>query len=267
VTPPPGRDPGALLRIAQISDLHIDGSLRANQRVARVMDYLRAMPQPPDALLVTGDIVEHGTEAEYEEAARLLAAPFPVLTCPGNHDERRTYRKILLRESSDGDGDSNTDDEPAPINRLHRIGTAALLLCDSTIPGAGDGHLAEATLAWIDQTLADLPTGTPSLLVFHHPPADLHNAYIDPAKLRNPASLAALLAVHPDVVAVIAGHSHTAAATTFAGRPLLVGLAAAYTLRLPGESANPRDDAAPVGVAIHVLDADRRLTTHFRGVS
>ncbi len=42
-----------------------------------------------NGLLVTGDIADHGTEPEYEEAARLLGlrdgdAPFPVPTCPGN---------------------------------------------------------------------------------------------------------------------------------------------------------------------------------------
>ncbi|RST25218.1 phosphodiesterase, partial [Streptomyces sp. WAC04770] len=65
--------------LAQISDLHLDGSERATRRATRTMEYLRALPRPVDALLVTGDIADHGTEAEYEEAARILSAPFPVL--------------------------------------------------------------------------------------------------------------------------------------------------------------------------------------------
>jgi 3',5'-cyclic AMP phosphodiesterase CpdA len=50
--------------LAQISDLHLDGSERATRRAMRVMDCLRALPHPVDALLVTGDIADHGTEAE-----------------------------------------------------------------------------------------------------------------------------------------------------------------------------------------------------------
>ncbi|MET0492684.1 MAG: hypothetical protein ABW000_06080 [Actinoplanes sp.] len=34
--------------------------------------------------------------------------------------------------------------------------------------------------------------------------------------------LAALIAAHPQVAAVLTGHAHTAAASTFAERPLLV---------------------------------------------
>ena len=49
--------------LAQISDLHLDGSERATRRAGRVMDYLRALPHPVDAVLVTGDIADHGEEA------------------------------------------------------------------------------------------------------------------------------------------------------------------------------------------------------------
>lgn len=87
-----------MLVLAHISDLHLDGSARATERAERVRDRLRELPGHVDALLVTGDIADHGTEPEYEEAARLLGlrdgdAPFPVLTCPGNHDSRAPYRK------------------------------------------------------------------------------------------------------------------------------------------------------------------------------
>ncbi len=39
--------------LAQISDLHLDGSDRARDRTSRVMDHLRSLPRPVDALLVT----------------------------------------------------------------------------------------------------------------------------------------------------------------------------------------------------------------------
>ncbi|MER5280388.1 metallophosphoesterase [Streptomyces sp. NPDC002809] len=242
--------------LAQISDLHLDGSERATRRATLVMDYLRALPRPVDALLVTGDIADHGTESEYEEAARILTAPFPVLTCPGNHDVRPAYRKALLGEAP-GDG---------PVNRHHLIAGTAVLMCDSTIPGRDEGRLDADTLSWIDTTLTALPQDTPALIAFHQPPVELHHPLPDSGMLEEPGRLAGLLAAHPRVVAVLTGHAHTAAASTFADRPLIVGPAITWTLRMPWEAGGAADRDQPPGLAFHVLDDERRLTTHYRVV-
>ncbi|MYW09659.1 phosphodiesterase [Streptomyces sp. SID2563] len=242
--------------LAQISDLHLDGSTRATRRATRVMDYLRTLPRPVDALLVTGDIADHGTEAEYEEAARILDAPFPVLMCPGNHDARPAYRKALLGEAP-GDG---------PVNRAHLIAGTAILMCDATIPGRDEGRLDAETLTWIDATLSALPQDTPALIAFHQPPVELHHPLPDSCMLEEPGALADVLAAHPQVVAVLTGHAHTAAASAFAGRPLIVGPAVTWTLRLPWEGDRAADLDQPPGLAFHVLSDDRRLTTHYRVV-
>ncbi|MER6231096.1 MULTISPECIES: metallophosphoesterase [Streptomyces] len=242
--------------LAQISDLHLDGSERATRRAERVMDHLRALPRPVDAVLVTGDIADHGAEAEYEEAARILAAPFPVLPCPGNHDARPAYRRALLGEEP-GTG---------PVNRVHHIAGVAILMCDSTVPGRDEGRLDEETLAWIDTTLAELPGGTRSLIAFHQPPVELHHPLPDSCMLERPGDLAALLDAHPRVAAVLTGHAHTAAASAFAGRPLIVGPAVTWTLRMPWEGDHAADRDQPPGLAFHVLDDDGRLTTHYRVV-
>jgi 3',5'-cyclic AMP phosphodiesterase CpdA len=261
-----------LTLLAQISDLHLDGTPRATERARRVIDYLRALPHPVDAVLVTGDIADHGDPAEYEEAAGLLAAlPCPVLTCPGNHDARPAYRKSLLGEPP---GDE-------PINRLHHVAGTAILMCDATIPGRDEGLLDPDTLAWLARTLDELPATTPTLIAFHQPPVALHHPLPDDSRLRRPQDLAELLAAHPNVVAVLTGHAHTAAASTFAGRPLVVGPAVTWTLRLPWEGGTdmPADREQPPGIAFHILDADAdadadededgghdhpRFTTHYR---
>ena len=123
-----------MLVLAHISDLHLDGTARSTARAEQVRDRLWELPGHVDALLVTGDIADHGTEAEYEEAARILGlrtgdAPFPVLTCPGNHDSRAPYRKALL-------GLPATE---GPVNSAHVFDDAAVLMCDSSVPGSDDG--------------------------------------------------------------------------------------------------------------------------------
>ncbi|MFD3497246.1 phosphodiesterase [Streptomyces sp. NPDC058676] len=251
-----------MLVLAHISDLHLDGSTRATERAERVRDRLWRLPGPVDALLVTGDIADHGTEAEYEEAARILGlregdAPFPVLTCPGNHDSRAPYRKALLgRTAADG-----------PVNSVHVFDDGAVLMCDSSIPGSDEGALDEETYDWMEATLDELDGTLPVLLAFHHPPVALHHPLPDAYRLGRPDRLAALLERRPEIAGLITGHAHTPAATAFAGRPLVVGPGVTWTLRLPWEGEQVADRDAPVGLAFHVLDDERRLTSHFRVVT
>ncbi|ORT53810.1 phosphodiesterase [Streptomyces sp. CB03238] len=243
--------------LAHISDLHLDGTERVTERTARVVAYLNGLTRRPDAVLVAGDIAEHGTPGEYAEAARLLdALDAPVFTCPGNHDDRAAYRKVLLGEP----------ETTGPVNRLHHVAGHALLLCDSTIPGEDAGLLDDETLDWLARALDELGD-TPAIPAFHHPPALLHHPYVDSMTLTNADRLAEVLEGRPTVPAVLTGHAHTPAATTFAGRPLLVAPGVVSTLRLPWESGEGLTDrVAPPGVAFHVVEGDGRVTTHFRVV-
>ncbi|GEC03804.1 3',5'-cyclic adenosine monophosphate phosphodiesterase CpdA [Streptomyces spinoverrucosus] len=251
-----------MLVLAHISDLHLDGSTRATQRAERVRERLWELPGHVDALLVTGDIADHGTEAEYEEAARILGlrsgdAPFPVLTCPGNHDSRAPFRKALL-------GLPATE---GPVNGAHVFDDATVLMCDSSIPGSDEGALDEETYDWVEATLDELDGSLPVLLALHHPPVALHHPLPDSYRLRAPHRLAALMERRPEIAGLITGHAHTATATTFAGRPLVVGPGVTWTLRLPWEGEGAADREAPVGLAFHVLDDEGRLTSHFRVVT
>ncbi len=221
-----------------------------------MLRYLDGLPRPVDALLLTGDLADHGADAEYEEVRAMLGTAHRVLACPGNHDARGPYRRVLLGESASDD----------PVNQVHDLPGARIVTCDSSVPGRDHGQLTEPTLAWLAEALGSAPYATPVLLAFHHPPVVLHSPFIDAVRLRETDGLAALLADHPQVVALLCGHAHTAASSTFAGRPLLVAPGVASTLRLPWESdADPDLDLdMPPAIAFHVLDDDQRLTTHFR---
>jgi Icc protein len=242
--------------LAHISDLHVNGTARAAERVGRVMDHLRKLPEPPDALLVTGDIADHGDPAGYRAAADLLAAPFPVLACPGNHDSRGAMRTVLL-----GTGDSGE-----PVNQAYQVGELTVLMCDSTVPGRDEGRLDSGTLAWIDAALADTGHGSPAVLAFHHPPVRVHHPMPDSVPLTNPGDLADLLGRHPEVIAILGGHAHTAAASVFAARPVLLAPAVTWTLVMPADSRQLADRTADPGFALHTV-ADGQITTHFRTVA
>ncbi|MBV2155992.1 metallophosphoesterase [Kitasatospora sp. SUK 42] len=251
-----------MLTIAHLSDIHLgqdrhgDGGERARKRAEQVMAYLDALPGPLGAVLVTGDLADHGLPEEYRQAAEVLASRHPVLTCPGNHDRREPYREVLLGE------------EPGeqPVNRLHRLPGADVLMLDSSIPGRHDGLLDDSTLEWLDAQLAEGRTELPALVAFHHPPAELHVPKVDGIRQFGEIRLERVLRRHPRVAALLCGHSHTPAATTFAGLPLLVAPGVVSTITLPCEGGPGISFDHPPMLAFHVLDGDGRLTTHYRVV-
>jgi len=244
-----------MVLIAHVSDIHIDAGERSAERTARVVRYLAGLPSPPDAVIVTGDIADHGAEAEYERVRELVQLPTPVLWCPGNHDDRGPYRKALLGEEPDGQ----------PVNRAYEIAGVLILMADSSIPGRNDGLLADETLAWLEVTLAARPE-MPALICFHHPPVMLGMPFIDSIRQFGAERLAALVERHPQVVALLCGHAHTAAVSTFAGRPLVAAPGVVSTAMLPFETDAVVDLQQPPMIAFHLLDDDRRLTTHYRAV-
>lgn len=246
-----------VLVLAHVSDLHLDGGRRAAARVERVVQFLDRLASPVDAVLVTGDLADHGAEHEYEQMQSLLGDRQRFLLCPGNHDARGAYRTMLLGEPP---GDHRVDD---PINQMHDLPGLRVAMCDSSVPGRDEGYLSDATLRWLAEVLTEAPT-TPTLVALHHPPVDLHSPFIDAIRLQGAERLATLLASHPQIVAVLCGHAHTPAASVFAGRPLLVAPGVASTLRLPWETPFDLDPQMPSAIAFHILDDDHRLTTHYR---
>ncbi|WP_109508735.1 metallophosphoesterase [Nocardioides speluncae] len=248
-----------MIVVAHLSDIHIDAGQRSVDRARAVMDYLEHLPHDLDAVVVTGDIADHGLPDEYETAAQLLTSRHPVLVCPGNHDARAPFRRHLL-------GVPPSDE---PVNTLYRGSGFTIALCDSSIPGRDDGRLDDSTIAWLDGGLEEVPADEPVLVGFHHPPAELHEPFVDSIRQFDTEPLAALVKRRPNIVALLCGHAHTAAATSFADRPMLVAPGVVSTLRLPWERATAETPLAshddPPSLSFHVL-ADGRITTHHRSV-
>ncbi|MEU7532483.1 metallophosphoesterase [Saccharothrix sp. NPDC042600] len=250
--------------IAHLSDTHFDGGPRAAGRARRVMDHLNGLPGPLDAVLVSGDIADHGLTSEYEEAREHLASKFPVLVLPGNHDDRGNFRRTLLGTPASGDPVGGGPVREGPVNQVEKIGDVVFALCDSSIPGRSDGLLDDDTLAWLDDVLAH---GARTFVCFHHPPVTVHEPSIDAIRQFGEDRLAEILTRHDNVVGVLCGHAHTGAASTFAGKPLRVAPGVVNTLLLPWESDRVIDLDLPPAIAFHVLSDDGRLTTHYRVVA
>jgi 3',5'-cyclic-AMP phosphodiesterase len=181
--------------LAQLSDPHIrvgpddQGSAAA---LAKAVDAVLALDPLPDAVLVSGDLADGATAAEYDRVRELLTPlPMPVHVLPGNHDQL------------DWDGPHAAD-----------VGELRLIGCDTTRPGRDDGRL---DLGWLEAQLAQ--STAPTIVAMHHPPLLTGIGGLDaialPALER--AALAALLERSPHVRRVVAGHVHRAAFATLGG--------------------------------------------------
>ncbi|MGW4769459.1 metallophosphoesterase [Nocardia sp. NPDC004278] len=249
-----------MILVAQISDTHFDLGARNAERAERVMAFLADLRRRPDAILVTGDITDSGKSDQYAEARMALDADIPVYALPGNHDDRSAFRETLLGEPA----------STAPINHAHRVGNLTVALLDSSIPGESGGRLTEQTYDWLRGVLAAAPADAPILLALHHPPAHLFSPVIDTISLADPEKFAEVVAADERIVGVLTGHAHSAAVTTFAGRPLLVApstasvLGGEWELELPDRVMDYAPDPA---LALHVIDENNRMTTHFRTVA
>lgn len=260
-----------MIVIAHLSDTHIDlerDDSRALARTRMVMKHLDELPYDLDAVLVTGDIADHGRADEYERAREALVSRHPTVICPGNHDERAAFSRVLLGRPAPPGGET---DGCAPVNQVLRLARCVIVACDSSVPGSDEGYLEDRTLSWFEEILHATPRHLPVLAAFHHPPELLHIPFIDGIRLRSTERLAALARRYPNIAGYLCGHAHTAAAADFAGRPLRVAPAVASTLRLPWEPQSPafgdiRLDQPPA-LAYHVLDDRGRLVTHYRCVT
>lgn len=247
--------------VAHISDLHFNGTRYNRRRIEATLDYIHARAAGIDALLVTGDITDEGSESEYREAYGTLYSPLPMLITAGNHDHRERFNDGLLGHRSS-----------APVNRCELIDGVLFVVCDSSIPGRNDGLLDDETLGWMSEQISAAGPRVPVIVAFHHPPTTLGMDFMDSIRQTGEERLAALVTEHPNIVGFVCGHAHTPAVTMFAGRPLAIAPGVASTLNLPFEGTEIINRGQPPGIAFHMVSGlddgpdAWRLITHYRSV-
>jgi 3',5'-cyclic AMP phosphodiesterase CpdA len=244
--------------IAHVSDTHFGGPPDARARAEAVIAHLLALDPRPDVLLVTGDVADHGLPDEYAEARTVLDAwTGPKLVGTGNHDVREEFARCLLDREAGG-----------PLVQVLDAPGHRLLMLDSLVAARGGmridhGELTPDQLNWLDAQLS--ADDRPAFVCLHHPPVDIGLGLMADILLKDPEPLGAIVAKHPHVQALLVGHAHTACATTFAGRPVLIGGGSASTVPLDAEPYPVIWEAGPPTLAFHLLH-DGRLTTHWRAL-
>ncbi len=242
--------------LAQLSDSHLragaDGDAPA-AALAAAVERVLALDRLPDAVLVSGDLVDSGEPEQYARVRELLTPlPMPVHVLVGNHDDR-----ALLRATFDVPGDGEL------VQYVLRLGPLRLVCGDTVQLGTDAGSYGPERLRWLAAALAE-DRETPTIVALHHPPLPIGIGGLDELGLpeADRAALAALLADHPQVCRVVCGHVHRAVFGEIGGRPLLTCpstyLQARLDLRVPGEI-----DLRPEtpGFALHAWLGDQ-LVSH-----
>ena len=245
--------------IVQLTDTHCFAAGKShhsgaspNDALATVVDAVNALKLAPDLVLITGDIADDAKAAQYESARAgldRLNAPWRVL--PGNHDDR------ALMAATFADRDLSTLDDGTLVGAV-QDGLVRVLLLDSLVPGLVDGGLTAAQLGWLEtQLTAGSDDGRPVLIALHHPPVARGPEPQLPALDQGRDALAALVAAHPVVRLIIAGHYHRSMMGTFGGVPCFVAPSTAFQFSLHLASGRSSITGEPPGFAIHRWDPGR----------
>lgn len=196
------------------------------QRLADAVATVAALPRTPDVILLTGDLVNDGTDAEYELLLDALAAvPCPVLPIPGNHDDPARLRAAFARFAACPI--DLPDPAVGPFHYTVDDHEVRFVAFDTTVGGHHHGEVTSASAAWLDATLAAAPDH-PTIVFQHHVPYPTGSWWFDYAGVAGGDALRAVLARHPQVVRVVSGHVHRATSTQWGPLTLSSAPSTAY---------------------------------------
>ena len=241
--------------IAQLTDLHVTaGGALAYGRVDTLahlraaVAHLNALSPAPDAVIVTGDLVDAGTAAEYAvvrpELDRLNA---PYLPIPGNHDGAAFWPAFADRMTASIEG----------IGHVAVVNGVRIVSLDTRVEGAAHGLVDEARAAWLADALAG---DGPTLLAMHHPPIRTGIAHMDRIGLVGAGRLAEAVRAHPPL-AIVCGHIHRTIHGSLAGVPVLVAPSPAHAVSFDLAPEAPATfHMEPPGVLLHGVMGDGVLT-------
>ncbi|MGO6685637.1 metallophosphoesterase [Rhizobium leguminosarum] len=184
--------------VAQISDIHARPDLSSLRTLERAIGWLRTFR--PDALVVTGDLVDDGWRQGYRLVAESLwSLDCPVHLLPGNGDDVQLMRSELVAVGT-------WINATGPMHFRTAVDGLTLFGVDVTVAGQSYGDVLPH-LPWLMSALVDVTT--PSLLFMHQPPLRIGIEALDQVGCRNGITLLSTLEVTDRLpLAILCGHVH-----------------------------------------------------------
>jgi len=226
------------LKLLQITDTHLFADpkgrlLGQNTRhtFESVLELARERFWPPDAIVLTGDLVHDALPDAYQYLrGQLSDLGIPFFSVPGNHD----LPNLITSTLNSGPGHS--------VRSTQQRGWS-LVLIDSTMPSTAGGHLSHSLLACLEHELGAHPD-LHTLIGMHHQPVPVGSAWIDSMALDNSNELFSITDRHPQVRGILCGHIHQAFSARH-GALMLLGSPSTCIQFLPGSEHFALDSLTP----------------------
>lgn len=189
------------MRLLQFTDTHLPGTpgvavrgVATDATLAHCLAHARRHHPPPQALLLTGDLVQDDSNGYARVREHFAGAGVPVHCLPGNHDLPAELRAALA-------------DPPFVHDLANRYGDWLIVMLDSTVAGANHGRLSAAEMTRLDAALTR-NADAHALVCLHHHPVPHGSPWLDALMLDNAPDLFAVLERHPRVRGLLWGHVH-----------------------------------------------------------
>ena len=227
------------IHLIQITDTHIARDPGPTEfegvdtaaTLAAVLAAVDALPDLPDCMVLTGDLVDIPSSEAY---ARLLALlrdrRYPVVCLPGNHDDPALMSGLLNAGA-------------LSTNRVIDFGGWRVLMLNDWEVGSDGGRFSTAELDFLRREL--IAAGpVPVLICLHHQPVAIGSPWMDAMGLANAADLFAVTDSFNIVRGMVWGHIHQEFDAERAGIPLL-GTPSTCVQFMPGAGQYTVDNRAP----------------------
>lgn len=249
--------------LAQLTDTHIKAERRAAYGhvdtaafLAAAVGHLNAFVPSIDAVVVTGDLTDSGSDEEYAALRDILGGlTIPWFVIPGNHDDPKNllaaFDGVPYLAACRKFVHYVIDDYP-----IRMIGL------DTSVAGASHGWLCDERLAWLDQQLAS--DGEKPVFIFqHHPPFETGIRHMDVQNLLNWRNEFDVLFKYGQVRHVACGHVHRAAETSIGGIGVSIAPNAAHAVTLDLTADGPATfTMEPPSVRLFRIREDGGVTSH-----
>jgi len=172
--------PQRVLRIAHLTDIHIQPRILAAHGLAKCLHHLQNLDVKPDFIFNGGDMVmgshhisREKSDREWELYHKVIKNEnsLPVFTCVGNHDIWRKEDSVIAFQ----DGKNRANDKlelPKSYYSFDRNGWHFIVLDSVHTKPDGAGYtakLGEEQMEWLKTDLRNTPLHTPVMVVSHIP--------------------------------------------------------------------------------------------------
>ncbi len=250
-----------MLKVIWLSDLHFtsDGDVLGHDPrvwLKAAIDHVNDLHGDADFCVVSGDMVNRGTEVDYaalRSGLDRLTVPYHPMV--GNHDNRALMAEFLP-----------VPDTTLPVFVQYRIVTPeAVILClDTQKAGVDAGEFCDVRSAWLRGEL-EAAGETAVYLFMHHPPHALGLPMQDADRLEGGAAFLDLVAAYDCIKYMFIGHVHRPISGVVRGVPFSTMRSVLYQASGPvpawdWSTFKPGEEAPNIGV---VTIEDGSVTLQF----